>query len=278
MHYLGYCELSDGRKVHCLRAKKVSSAEEVNIEEPLKLPPRLATKRSQGDLANPILGHRDPAPPPKRQQASLLNPQATKALKTIPQPHNTARNMQKPSHMTTPSPAPTSTAPTSAVRPQQRQQRPPQQRQERPPQMRQQPQEEEETDQQKGTTSSILPDWVRRAQLVESEQPPQSFLPPLPQRQQQRQQQQEPEGTVPPPPPPPPQQRQQPGEAIDVFVSRFLRNQRGLDLVLVGRAVARYFKLNREEKESFRAMMLDLAEAPSVEALQAFLEGMVEQH
>jgi hypothetical protein len=48
--------------------------------------------------------------------------------------------------------------------------------------------------------------------------------------------------------------------------------QAGLDLALVSRAVARYFKLSGEEKESFKAMMLDLAEAPSVEALQAFLE------
>ncbi len=122
--------------------------------------------------------------------------------------------------------------------------------------------EEEEPAQQKETSSSILPDWVRRAQLVDSAQAPQ---PP-----QQQQQQCQPAAAV--------QQQQHLGEPIDVFVSRFLRNQPGLDLALVVRAVARYFKLNPGEKESFRAMMLDLAEAPSVEALQAFLEGMVEQH
>jgi hypothetical protein len=270
MHYLGYRELSGGRKVYCLRAEKVSTAEkassEVKDETCSELPPRLAPKHAV--LAKQLSEHQDEAPSPKtRQQGPSMNKKVTKVHKKVSQPRNTARKVQKPSQLlTNRSQGPASAAPASVARPQQRQR----QRQQR----QQQPHagDEEEPAHQKDTTSSILPDWVRRAQLSDPEpvqQPPQ---------QQQQRQQQKPEAAVPPPPPPPQQQQQQPGEPIDVFISRFLRNQAGLDLALVGRAVARYFKLNGEEKESFKAMMLDLAEAPSVEALQAFLEGMFEQH
>ena len=37
MHYLGYRELNDGRKVYCLRAEKVSSEEKVSTAEKIRL-------------------------------------------------------------------------------------------------------------------------------------------------------------------------------------------------------------------------------------------------
>jgi hypothetical protein len=144
MHYLGYRELSGGRKVHCLRAEKISSREKVNTvkkmtsveksNQPLELPPRLAKKLAQEALSKQFSSgqaHRA-APLPKQQQATL-NKQATKAPRTISQPRNALKNTQKPSQLTTPSPAPTSAAPASVVRPQQVQ---------RPQQMRQQPRDD----------------------------------------------------------------------------------------------------------------------------------------
>jgi hypothetical protein len=131
MHYLGYRELSGGRKVHCLRAEKVSSGHK--REETLKLPPRLARKRAQDALSKHFSSGQTQgaAPPAKQQQAPSLNTQATKVPKTIPQPRNTVKPIQKPSQLTTPSPAPTSAAPpASAVRQQQVQQR--QQRHQQP--------------------------------------------------------------------------------------------------------------------------------------------------
>jgi hypothetical protein len=141
MHYLGYRELSGGRKVYCLRAEKVSSAEKVRSaekekvssgqknEESLELSPRLAKKRAQEALAKQFSSDSDeaPAPSPKRQQGPSLNDQEDKVPRKIPQPRN---KMEIPSQLTTPRPAPTSAAPASAVRPQQVQ---------RPQQMHQQP-------------------------------------------------------------------------------------------------------------------------------------------
>ncbi len=135
MHYLGYRELSDGRKVHCLRAEKVRSAEKVSsekrfslrrkLEEPLELPPRLAKKHAQEALGKQFSVRNGAAPSPKRQQGPSVNKQATTVPKTIPQPRNTLKNTQKkPSQLTTPSRGPTSAAPASAVRPQQKRQQP----------------------------------------------------------------------------------------------------------------------------------------------------------
>ncbi len=194
MHYLGHRELSDGRKLHCLRAEKVSSAED--SKEGVKLSSRLATKRAQEALATQFSSGQaqGAALSPKRQQGSSLNKQVTAAPRTI-------------SHPMTPSWDPTSTAPASAVRPQQ----------------------------------------VQRSQ-------------------------QEPEAA------PSQQRQQQPGRTVASLVAKCLRTQTGLDRELVGRALKKYFTLNGEEKESFGDIVLELAQAPSVEALQTFLEGMVEQN
>ena len=134
MHYLGYRELSDGRKVHCLRAEKVNTAQKVSsrekasleVKESLKLPPRLARKRAQDAFAKQFSVRSGAALSPKRQQGPSLNKQATTVTKTT----NTVKNIQKPSQLTTPSPAPTSAAPASAARPQHVQQR--QQRHQQP--------------------------------------------------------------------------------------------------------------------------------------------------
>ncbi len=131
MHYLGYRELSDGRKVHCLRAEKISSGQKP--EEPLELPPRLAKNRAQEALAKQFSVRSGAALSYKRQHAPSLNKQATTVPEITTKPRNTVKNTQKPSQLTTPSPAPTSAAPTSAMRPQQVQ---------RPQQMRQQPRDD----------------------------------------------------------------------------------------------------------------------------------------
>ncbi len=136
MHYLGYRQLSDGRKVYCLRAEKVTSAKTSfgqKSNKRLKLPPRLARKHAQEALAKQFLSRRaqGAAPSPKRQQRPPLNKQATTVPKPSSQPHNTVDNAQKPSQLTIPSPDPTSAAPpASAVRPQQVER--PQQRHQQP--------------------------------------------------------------------------------------------------------------------------------------------------
>ncbi len=128
MHYLGYRELSDGRKVHCLRAKKI-----ISVDKSEKLPPRLARKRAQEALAKQFSSGRPQgaAPSSKRQQAPSSNKQATKLSKKLPKPHNTVKNAQKkPSQGTIPRPAPTSAAaPAPAVRQQQQVEGPQQKRQ-----------------------------------------------------------------------------------------------------------------------------------------------------
>jgi hypothetical protein len=235
MHYLGYRELSDGRKVYCLRVEKISSARkarsankvrsDVKNEEPLEPPPRLAKKRAQDALAKHFSsGGAQGAPSPMRQQGPSLNKQATKVpAQKIPQPRNTARNI-KPSQLTTASPAPTSTAPATAVRPQQGQQ----QRQ----QMRQQPNND-----------------------AGPSNPRQQYVP-APLRQQ------DPE-------------KQQPGSSIVGLVVKALLHRTDIDRTLVGKYLSLFARLPEITRDIDGSVILRLAAEPSVEALQTFLQSAV---
>jgi hypothetical protein len=116
------------------------------------------------------------------------------------------------------------------------------------------------------------PDWVITARQSHqgdagaSGSRPQEANPPLPQL-----------------PPPPPQQQQQPQqrqstETMTVLVTRCLRNRVDLDRGLVGRSLARFFKLSKEEQETFGEILIELAAEPSLEAIEVFLHGIVGQN